>query len=68
LDDKIGSFRVGMEADIAVIKMGGTPVAARRHAIATSIEESLFVSLIVDGAQRIRATYAMGREVMTHDP
>lgn len=68
LDDKIGSFRVGMEADIAVIKTGGTPVAARRHAIATSIEESLFVSLIVDGAQRIRATYAMGREVMTHDP
>ncbi|MEL6948576.1 MAG: guanine deaminase [Pseudomonadota bacterium] len=68
LDDKIGSFRKGMEADIAVIKMGGTPVAARRHAIATSIEESLFVSLIVDGAQRIRATYAMGREVMTHDP
>ena len=67
LDDRIGSFRVGNEADIAVIKTGGTPMAERRHAVASSIEEALFVSLLVDGAQRIRATYAAGREVMTHD-
>ena len=67
MDDRIGSFRVGNEADIAVVKTGGTPVAARRHGVAQSIEEALFVSLIVDGAQRIRATYAAGREVMSHD-
>jgi guanine deaminase len=66
MDDRIGCFRVGNEADIAVVKTDGTPVARRRHEVAQSIEEALFVSLIVDGAQRIRATYAAGHEVMSH--
>ena len=42
LDDKIGNFTVGKEADFVVLDFEGSSITARRTAAAASIEEKLF--------------------------
>jgi len=61
LDDRIGSFRPGREADFIVLDAGATPVTARRMLAATSIEERLFAFMILGDDRHVRQTYVMGR-------
>lgn len=65
LEDKIGNFDAGKEADFVVLDMRATPIMAFRNseAIATSLAElaDKVFSLIMMGDDRaVRATYVMG--------
>lgn len=63
LDDHIGSFAAGREADFIVVDDRATPIAARRSQSAESIEERLFALLMLGDDRAIEATYAMGEPV-----
>jgi guanine deaminase len=65
LDDKIGNFEVGKEADFIVLDLQATPMMAFRNPqpIATSLEEladKVFSLLIMGDDRAVRATYLMG--------
>lgn len=60
LDDAIGTFRPGAEADFVVIDPSATPLAARRSQQASSIEERLFVLMILGDDRFVAATHIMG--------
>ncbi len=65
LDDKIGSFEVGKEADFVVLDPRSTPLMGFRNpeAMPTSLEElsdRLFSLMILGDDRAIRATYILG--------
>ncbi len=60
LDDKVGNFARGMEADFVVLDPAGSSISARRTAVATSIEETLFALTMLGDERHIAATYVAG--------
>lgn len=60
LDDRIGSFLPGREADFVVLDPAATPIAARRDAQARSIEERLFLLMMLGDDRSVRATVIGG--------
>ncbi|MBD2068689.1 guanine deaminase [Leptolyngbya sp. FACHB-671] len=65
LDDKIGNFDSGKEADFVVLDMQATPLMAFRNSgsIATSLKEltdQLFSLIMLGDDRAIQATYVMG--------
>jgi guanine deaminase len=60
LDDKVGNFACGMEADFVVLDPAGSSISARRTAAATSIEETLFALTMLGDERHIAATYVAG--------
>jgi len=62
LDDKIGNFAVGKEADCVVLDFAATPLLDRRTQIAKSLEERLFALMMLGDDRAVAATYVMGRE------
>ena len=63
LDDTIGSFAAGREADFIVIDPQATPLLARRSANTDSLEEQLFALALLGDDRAIAATYSGGRLV-----
>jgi guanine deaminase len=63
LDDRIGSFATGMEADFVVLDPKSTPLLARRSAHCDSLEELLFALALLGDDRAVRATYAAGCKV-----
>jgi guanine deaminase len=61
LDERIGSFSAGREADFVVLDPAATPIAARRARQAQSIEEQLFLLMILGDDRSVRATAIGGR-------
>ena len=64
LDDRIGSFLPGREADFVVLDPGATPLAARRMQAARTLEEKLFVLMTLGDDRAVRQTYVMGRATL----
>ena len=62
LDDKIGNFAPGKEADCVVLDFAATPVLDRRTQIAKSLEERLFALMMLGDDRAVAATYVMGQE------
>lgn len=62
LDDRIGSFEPGKEADFVVVDPGATPLMARRMARADSIGEKLFALTVLGDDRHIQAVYLAGNE------
>ena len=60
LDDRIGNFRVGKEADFTVLDSAASPATARRLACSNDIAEKLFALLMLGDDRSISATYLMG--------
>lgn len=65
LEDKLGNFEPGKEADFVVLNPRATPLMARRNptAIATSLAEladQVFATMILGDDRAIHATYIMG--------
>ena len=60
LDDKLGNFKVGKEADFIVIDMNATPLMYRRMSHAESLEEKLFALMILGDDRNIKATHILG--------
>ena len=63
LDDKIGNFAKGKEADFVVLDFEGSSLTARRSAAAESIEEKLFALMTLADDRNIAATWVRGRPV-----
>jgi guanine deaminase len=60
LQDKIGSFERGREADFVVLQPDATPLLARRMAQAESLESRLFLLMMLGDERAIEATYIQG--------
>jgi guanine deaminase len=65
MDDKVGSLAPGMEADIVVLDIRSTPLIDYRMGFAKSLEEELFVQMILGDDRVVKATYVAG--VLRHD-
>jgi guanine deaminase len=61
LDDRIGSFAPGREADFIVLDPAATPLLERRMRTAKTLEERLFAWMILGDERAIRACYVMGK-------
>ena len=61
LDDKIGNFDVGKEADFIVMDLGATPLMERRMSHTNSLKEQLFALMMLGGDWNITATYTLGK-------
>jgi guanine deaminase len=61
LDDKIGNFAPGKEADFVVLDPAGSGATKRRTDAATSIEETLFATIMLGDERNIAATFLQGK-------
>jgi guanine deaminase len=68
LNDTIGSFAAGREADFIVLDPQATPLLARRTANTDSLEELLFALALLGDDRVVAATYSAGRQVHTRRP
>jgi len=60
LDDRIGSFRVGNEADFVVLDPAATPLLARRDRAAHGMAERLFALLTLGDERCVESTWIAG--------
>ncbi|NML62622.1 guanine deaminase [Massilia sp. RP-1-19] len=63
LEDSIGSFAPGTEADFIVLDPACTPLLARRTERCANLDELLFVLALLGDDRAVSATYAAGRKV-----
>lgn len=64
LDDKIGGFAPGMDADIAVLDAKATPAMAHRmETVDGSLEEELFILMTMGDDRSVHATYIAGQKL-----
>jgi len=63
LEDTIGSFQPGLEADFVVLDREATPLLARRTNHCNSLEELLFALALLGDDRTVAATYSGGRQV-----
>lgn len=66
LDDRIGNFDRGKEADFVVIDPELNPLLNYRISEAASFEDLLFAVMILGDERIIRATYLMGKRCKIH--
>lgn len=67
LDDRIGTFAAGYEADIVVLDPQATPLMQLRTSSCETIDELLFVLMTLGDDRTIEATYLAGEKVHTRD-
>ncbi|MBU3917573.1 guanine deaminase [bacterium] len=67
LDDKIGNFKTGKEADFIVLNLDSTPLIKRRMEYTDGIDERLFILMMLGDDRSIEATYVMGQKVFSTD-
>jgi guanine deaminase len=60
LDDRIGNFETGKEADFIVLDPRGTSISAHRTALATSLDELLFALIVLGDDRNVAVTYLQG--------
>jgi guanine deaminase len=63
LDDRIGRFARGTEADFVVLDLRATPLMARRMDSTRTLEEKLLVLMTLADERAVASTYVMGREL-----
>jgi len=61
LEDRIGTFRHGNEADFVVLNPKATPILKFRAERSRSIAETLFVLMTMGDDRAVRATYVAGK-------
>jgi len=64
LEQRIGSFAPGREADFVVLDPSATPLLELRTARAESIEDVLFALMMLGDDRAVTATYVAG--VLAH--
>ena len=60
LDDKLGNFTAGKEADFVVLDLAATPLIQRRLQHTQDLHEALFAFMMLADNRVIAATYIMG--------
>ncbi len=63
LDDKIGSFARGNDADFIVLDYNATPLLSYRLQQAKNLEEKLFVLMTIGDDRAVKETFAAGQSV-----
>ena len=63
LDDKIGNFETGKEADFVIMDYQATPLIKFKIDHCTTLEERLFTLLMLGDDRCIKETYAVGEKV-----
>ena len=63
LENKIGHFAPGTEADFIILDRKATPLLARRTANTNSLDELLFALAMLGDDRSVKATYAAGKRV-----
>jgi guanine deaminase len=63
LDDKIGSFATGNDADFIVLDYHATPLLSYRLQQARNLEETLFVLMTIGDDRAVKETFAAGQSV-----
>lgn len=63
LDDKIGNFAAGKEADFIVLDLAGTDLMKRRQSICKSLDETLFSLMILGDDRAVLETYVAAQPV-----
>ena len=61
LDNKVGNFASGKDADFVVLDPAGTRITQRRAAAAATIDERLFAVTMLGDDRHIGATYVAGQ-------
>ncbi|MQY07538.1 guanine deaminase [Actinomadura macrotermitis] len=61
LQDRIGGFHPGAEADFAVLDFAATPVLKRRTEAAADLRERLFALMVLGDERAVRAVFVNGR-------
>ena len=62
LDDRIGNFDSGKEADFVVLDPAATPIMARRTARTDTLDEKLFALMIMGDDRAVYATHVLGAQ------
>ena len=60
LDDRIGNLAPGKEADFVVLNPRATPLLERRSAACATLEERLFVLMMLGDDRAVAATHVLG--------
>ncbi len=63
IDDKVGNFAVGKEADFVVLDWAATDLQKLRHQHTKSLEDKLFALMILGDERNVDATYVDGKLV-----
>ena len=63
LDDRIGNFEPGKEADFVVLNLRATPILARRTSAARTLGERLFLLMTLGDDRVVSRTYVLGRSM-----
>jgi guanine deaminase len=64
LDDRIGSFAPGREADFIVLDADATPLLSRRMKGTKTLEERLFAWMVLGDERAVRECYVMGEKAV----
>lgn len=67
LDEKIGNLEQGFEADVVVVDLKSTPLIAERMKHADTLDEALFIQMILADDRAIKATFIEGAHVYQRD-
>ena len=63
LDDKLGNFSIGKEADFVVLDLSATGLQELRQQRTKTIEDALFALMTMGDDRNIYATYVYGKQV-----
>lgn len=63
LDDTIGSLAPGFEADFVVLDLRSTPLIDYRMRFCDSLDEALFIQMMLGDDRAVRETWVAGRKV-----
>jgi guanine deaminase len=67
LDDKLGNFANGKDADFVVLDYNATPLISYRMQQAKTLEEKLFALIMLGDDRAIKQTFAAGQSVHRRD-
>lgn len=67
LDDKLGNFANGKDADFVVLDYNATPLISYRMQQAKTLEEKLFALIMLGDDRAIKETFAAGQSVHRRD-
>ena len=67
LDDKLGNFNIGKEADFVVLNIKPTALQQLRQSRAKSLEDRLFALFTMGDDRNIEATYIYGQKAYSQN-
>lgn len=67
LDDKLGNFNIGKEADFIVLDLNATALQTLRQQHSKGLEDSLFALMTMGDERNIQATYIYGQCAYVRD-